>query len=101
MEIPLSVTGQGGASSEDCSGVPTSVTCNSGDTDEEFTFTAASDKIDDDGESVKLTFGTLPTAVTEGTTDETAGVKVKPTRISVIAGRNYTYTYTYTYTAVL
>ena len=101
VEIPLSVTGQGGTSSEDCSGVPASVTCNSGDTDEEFTFTAAADEIDDDGESVKLTFGTPPTAVTEGTTDETvvsitdddtAGVKVNPTRISVIAGRNYTYT---------
>ena len=27
--------------------------------------------MDDDGESVKLTFGTLPTGVTEGTTKET------------------------------
>ena len=34
-------------------------------------FAAASDSVDDDGESVKLTFGNLPTGVTEGTTNET------------------------------
>ena len=54
----------------DYSGVPTSVTFNSTDTEKTFSFAAASDSVDDDGESVKLTFGTLPTGVTEGTTKE-------------------------------
>ena len=42
-----------------------------GDTEAEITFTAASDSDNDDGESVKLTFGnTLPTGVSAGNTDE-------------------------------
>ena len=36
-----------------------------------FTFAATDDAIDDDGERVKLAFGTLPTGITAGTTDET------------------------------
>ena len=51
-----------GASPGDYSGVPTSVTFNSGDTEKTFDFTATQDTVDDDGESVKLTFGTLPTS---------------------------------------
>ena len=36
-----------------------------------FTFTATDDTTDDDGESVKFTFGsTLPTGVSEGSTNE-------------------------------
>ena len=46
------------------------MTFNSTDTEKTFSFAAASDSVDDDGESVKLTFGTLPTGVTEGTTKE-------------------------------
>ena len=63
---------QGGASSADYSGVPASVTFNGPtETSKTFTFTATSDTVDDDGESVKLTFTNLPTGVTEGTTKET------------------------------
>ena len=52
--------------------MPASVTFVPGDTEQTFTFTAASDSVDDDGESVKLTFGnTLPTGVSAGNTDET------------------------------
>ena len=51
---------QGGATSADYSGVPASVTFDAGDTSKTFTFTAAQDTVDDDGESVKLAFGTLP-----------------------------------------
>ena len=51
--------------------MPASVTFNAGDTEKSFTFTATADTVDDDGESVKLTFGNLPTGVTEGTTKET------------------------------
>ena len=53
--IPVTKTAnQGGATAEDYSGVPASVTFNSGQTSRTFTFTAAQDTVDDDGESVKL-----------------------------------------------
>ena len=72
VTIPLTATNQGGATSEDYSGVPASVTFGADDTTKTFTFTAAQDSVDDDGESVKLTFGnTLPAGVSAGTTDET------------------------------
>ncbi len=71
VTIPISTTNQGGASDGDYSGVPVSVTFNNGETSKSFSFAATDDSVDDDGESVKLTFGTLPTGVTEGTTDET------------------------------
>ena len=38
----------------------------SGDTEETFTFSATDDTVDDDGEQVKLTLGTLPGGVFEG-----------------------------------
>ena len=47
------------------------MTFNTGQTSRTFTFTATQDDVDDDDESVKLTFGTLPTRVSEGTQDET------------------------------
>ena len=48
--------------------MPQNVTFDSGDTSKTFTFTAAHDTVDDDGESVRLSFGaTLPTGVTAGT----------------------------------
>ena len=71
VTIPISKANQGGASSSDYSGVPASVVFNSGETSKTFTFAATADTVDDDDESVKLTFGTLPTGVTEGTTKET------------------------------
>ncbi len=52
----------------DYSGVPASVTFNSGIMSKTFTFTATQDMIDDDGESVRLGFGTLPPRVTAGAT---------------------------------
>ena len=71
VTLPITKTDQDGASSADYSGVPSSVTFNAGDTEKSFTFTATDDSVDDDGESVKLTFTNLPTGVTEGTTKET------------------------------
>ena len=73
LTIPISKTNEGGASASDYSGVPQNVTFGSGDTEKTFVFTAAHDTVDDDDESVKLSFGTLPTTpvtVTAGTTDE-------------------------------
>ena len=70
VTIPLTVANQGGASSADYSGVPTGITFQSGETEQSFTFTAARDAVEDDGESVKLGFGPLPAMVTTGTTSE-------------------------------
>ena len=71
VTIPLTATGQDGATSSDYSGVPESVTFESSDTEQTFTFTAVDDTVDDDGESVKLAFGTLPSGVLAGTVKET------------------------------
>ena len=71
VTIPINTTNQGGAADADYSGVPTSLIFISGDTEESFTFTATDDSADDDGESVKLAFGTLPTRVSAGTNSET------------------------------
>ena len=70
VSIPITAVNQGGASSSDYSGVPSSVVFNSGETSATFTFTAASDSVDDDGESVLLGFGSLPTGVNAATPDE-------------------------------
>ena len=71
VTIPLTTTNQGGATTADYSGVPASVTFQSGETSKTFDFEATADSIDDDGESVLLGFGTLPTLVNAGTPDET------------------------------
>ena len=70
VAIPITKTGQAGASNSDYSGVPNSVTLASGETEKAITFSAATDNDNDDGESVKLTFGTFPTGVTAGSTAE-------------------------------
>ena len=85
--IPLSVTNQGGATAADYSGVPASVTFESGETSRSFTFSAAYDSDDDDGESVSISFGTtLPDNVSEGspasTTVSIAADTTAPTFVS-------------------
>ena len=60
VTIPIVTMGQGGASSTDYSGVPSGVTFVSGETEKTITFMATLDTLDDDGESVKLAFGTMP-----------------------------------------
>ena len=71
VTIPITATGQGGATASDYS-VPASVVFNSGETEKTIDFEATQDTVDDDGESVKLSFGsTLPIGVTKGSTDET------------------------------
>ena len=70
--IPITHTPQSGATSPaDYSGVPSSVTFSSGQTYTSFPFMAAQDDLNDDGESVKLTFGMLPARVSAGTTATT------------------------------
>ena len=46
------------------------VSFGAGETSKSFTFTAASDSVDDDGESVLVGFGTLPAGVSLGSPDE-------------------------------
>ena len=75
--VPITATGQDGASDSDYSGVPGSVTFTRGDRSESFTFTAADDTVDDDGESVRLGFpATLPDRVSAGT-NATATVNIE------------------------
>ena len=101
VTIPLSATDRGGASNDDYSGVPDSVVFGSGETEKSFTFTAATDEVDDDGESVELSFGTLPDRVTVGSTatsavsitdDDTAGVTVSESALTIEEGGDATYT---------
>ena len=70
VTVPLVSTRQGGTSDGDYSGIPESVAFNSGDTERAFSFSAHQDAHDDDGESVKLAFGSLPPLVLAGPTDE-------------------------------
>ena len=68
--IPITATPQGATTTDDYT-VPTSVTFDAGDMSKTITFTATQDTDDDDNESVKLTFGMLPSRVSAGTTAET------------------------------
>ena len=68
VAIILNKANQGGASSADYSGVPSSLTFGASDTENSFTFSATADDVDDDDESVLLSFGSLPTGVSSGTT---------------------------------
>ena len=73
--VPVSATGEGGATAPgetgaDWSGVPQNVTFGATDTARTFTLAATQDTVDDDGESVALSFGTLPDGVTAGSPSE-------------------------------
>ena len=68
--VPVTAIRLGGVSSSDYSGVPASVRFGSGDTVRSFVFSAAVDRVEDTGESVKLGFGALPVRVTAGATSE-------------------------------
>ena len=67
VTIQLTKTPLGGASGEDYSGVPSSVTFTSGQTRRTFTVTATDDSDDDDGERVRIGFDTLPSGYAQGT----------------------------------
>ena len=100
--IPITPTLQGTASDADYSGVPPSVKFNSGETSKTFDFEATQDEIDDDGEGVKLGFGTMPDPrVSAGTPDEltlsitdddTAALVVRDESLTVGEGESSSYT---------
>ena len=72
MDVSLARTNQGDASDSDYSLSATSLTFNAGETSKNIIFTATQDSEDDDGESVKLTFGSaLPAGVSRGSVPET------------------------------
>ena len=98
--IPLLATHLGAASSPDYT-LDTRVTFATGVTSSVVIFQATDDRLDDDGESVQLGFGRLPTGVTAGTTPETAvtiidndvpGVTVNPRAIMFRQGQSGMYT---------
>ena len=64
----------------------TSVTFNSGDTEKSITFAATDDSVDDDGESVLLGFGTLPTGVSAGS-PATATVNITDDDVPTVTAR--------------
>ena len=66
VTIPLSRTDLGDASADDYSGVPDSLVFLSGETTKSFTFNATDDVLDDDDESILLSFGTTPYKVSTG-----------------------------------
>ncbi len=66
VTIPVTAAGADGAGSGDYTLSDTSVTIDSGETSATFIVTATDDSVDDDGESVNLSFGTLPDAVSRG-----------------------------------
>ena len=68
--IPIDTENEGGATDSDYSGVPQSVTFDAGDTSKTFDISAVEDNLAESGEKVKLSFGTLPAAATEGTRKE-------------------------------
>ena len=98
--VPLSIEDQGGVSVADYSGVPGDVTFVSGETEQRFVFSATQDMFDDDGESVVLGFGALPTGVTVGTVgtsavtitdDDQQGVVASPESVEVLEGESTSY----------
>ena len=71
VEVPLVVMPQGGATSQDYDGVPTSIVFEVSATVVTFQVTASADQEDDPGKSIILGFGDLPEAVSEGNPSET------------------------------
>ena len=63
LVIPISSSNRAGATDGDYS-VPESVTFGATDTEKTISFAATDDAVDDDGEKVELSFGTLPGGVT-------------------------------------
>ena len=101
VTIPLSTTNGAGAVAGDYSGVPASVAFASGETSQTLTFAATDDSVDESDETVTLGFGTLPTRVTAGATSQTVvtitdndtrGITLSVTALTVDENASDTYT---------
>ena len=103
VTIPIEPAHQGGATTSDYFLDATAVAISSGNMEGTVVFSATDDRIDDDGESVTLSFGTLPAGVTAGSPDamtvsitdnDTAGVTVSETSLTVTEENTTGDTYT-------
>ena len=103
--IPLTAAGRGGLEDADYGGVPANVTFsaggNPGPREQTFSVTTTDDRINDDGESLRLTFGTLPGRVTSTSPsaatvsindDDVAGVTLSETSLDIAEGGSGDYT---------
>ena len=99
--ILLTATPGGGANTGDYTVAPIAVVFNAGETSKDVTVTARDDSVDDDGESVELSFGRLPDGVSEGATaravvqitdNDGNGIVLTPTSLTVAEGGSSTYT---------
>ena len=101
MIIPITATPQAPATTDDYS-VPASVTFNAAETSRTIIFSADQDQVDENSESVKLGFGTMPDPqVSAGspdevtltiTDDDTANIVISPASLTV--GENASASYT-------
>ena len=66
VSVPLSVTHQGGATAADYSGVPGSLAFSGGSSQASFTVSVMADEENDPGESIDVSFGSLPDKVNAG-----------------------------------
>ena len=100
VTIALTAAPGGGATAADYT-VPGQVSFGSEETLQRLTVTATDDAVDDDGETVAVGFGELPRGVLDTTPrtatvsiadDDTAGVVVTPTGLTVLEGGSGSYT---------
>ena len=75
VTLPITVTANGGAMEADYSGIPENLVFAPGDTEKTFTVTIVDDDIDDDGESLTLSFGAEP-HIRSGGANETAAITI-------------------------
>ena len=102
VAIPLSATYEGGTSSADFMGIPVSVSFDTGDRSKTFSVTTRDDFIDNDAKKAEISFGaSLPDRVAEDTVNETVisvtdnetrGVTVFPTTLTIEEDETGTYT---------
>ena len=101
VSISLTAVPSGGAGPGDYTVAPTQIIFNAGETTKDVTVTAVDDGVDDDGESVELTFGMLPDGVGEGATTRAVvqitdndgnGIVLSPPSLGVTEGGSATYT---------
>ena len=100
--IPVTAQPAGGAVTGDYTVTAAALTFGSGETARRITVTAVDDLVDDDGESVRLGFGSpLPARVTVGGRatarvrlgdDDGSGLRVEPQQVSVAEGASASYT---------
>ena len=100
LTVPLTNTPGSGAVADDYA-AQAEIVFNAGETSKNVTVTATDDDVDDDGESVELSFGDLPDGVRVGsparavvriTDNDTAGVTLGKMELIVTEGRSATYT---------